>query len=253
MNDRADPAMQALGHCQFVLVGTSHPGNIGAAARAMKTMGLHRLVLAGAGCVVDDQARATAAHAGDVLDAAGHHADLPAAVAGATLVLGLTARTRRDGVPALDPPAAAALALAEGGPVAVLFGRERTGLTNRELECCHRLVHIPANPDYPALNLAAAVQIMAYELRRQVLAGQGGGPDAGGGAAEAPASARHLAGLFEHLERIVALSGYAGAGRAEVLHRRLRNLFNRARPSVDEVNLLRGVLKRLERRLPPPD
>jgi len=186
-----------------------------------------------------------------VLDGAGRHADLPAAVAGATLVLGLTARPRRDGVPALDPPGAAALALAERGPVALLFGRERTGLTNRELECCHRLVHIPANPDYPALNLAAAVQIMAYELRRQALAGLEATPRDAEGLADAPASGRHLAGLFEQLERLVALSGYAGGRNAEVLHRRLRNLFNRARPGVEEVNLLRGVLKRLERRLPP--
>ncbi|PWG64051.1 RNA methyltransferase [Spiribacter halobius] len=242
--------MAALGQCEFVLVGTSHPGNIGAAARAMKTMGLSRLTLVAPDCEPDAQARATAAHADDLLDAAQHHERLADAVAGATLVLGLTARARRDGVPALDPEGAAALALAETGPVAVLFGRERTGLTNAELGHCHRLVHIPANPEYPALNLAAAVQIMAYTLRRAALAEA---PAPVAMPAEPPASGRHLEGLFEHLEALVAASGYAEGGNAELLHRRLRNLFNRARPTADEVNLLRGVFKRLQRRLPSDD
>lgn len=246
--------MRALDHCEFVLVGTSHPGNIGAAARAMKTMGLTRLALVAPACEPDARSEATAAHAGDVIAAAARHASLDEAVAGATLVLGLTARPRRDGVPALSPEAAAELALAERGPVAVLFGRERTGLTNQELECCHRLVSIPANPDYPALNLAAAVQIMAYALRRGALSGAGAAPDAQAADADAsgePARGRHLAGLFEELEALVAASGYGAGGNAALLQRRLRNLFNRARPTVDEVDLLRGLYKRIRRRLPP--
>ncbi len=231
---------------RFVLVGTSHSGNLGATARAMKTMALAGLDLVAPECLIDAQAEAMAANAGDVLERARSFADLPSAVADSTLVLGLTARPRRDGVPALTPREAAAMMASESGMVSVLFGRERTGLTNEELSSCHRLVHIPANPDYPALNLAAAVQIMAYEVflaaahdPQHALLAQP--------TEMLPATGAHLEGLHQQLEALVVQSGYAARAPHEVMLRRLRNLINRARPSVDEVDLLRGVLKRILR------
>jgi len=230
--------------CRFVLVGTSHSGNLGATARAMLTMALDHLVLVDTQCGVDEQAVAMAAHAAPVLTGADHHDALAPAVADTELCLGLTARPRRDGVPALSPREAAAMIAAESGPVAVLFGRERTGLTNAELACCQRLVHIPANPDYPALNLAAAVQLMAYEIfvaRQAVPGGSVPSPEP----ATPRATGAHLEGLHGQLEALADASGYTRRGPRDVMLRRLRHFINRARPSVDEVDLLRGLLKRL--------
>ncbi|WP_018717285.1 RNA methyltransferase [Arhodomonas aquaeolei] len=238
-----------LDHVQVLLVGTTHPGNVGAAARALKTMGLSRLALVAA-CAVDDHARANAGAATDVLDAATVTADVDTALAGAGRVFGVSARPRRHGVPALSPrDAAAEIAGAPDTPVAVMFGREHSGLTNEEIGRCHRLVHIPANPDYASLNLAAAVQVVCYELR---LAAAGAAlPTAG--VDDAPASANHLAGLYDHLARVMAASGYAAAADQKHLMQRLRRLFNRAVPEHTEVNILRGILAAVERRLPPPD
>ena len=234
--------------CRFVLVATSHSGNLGAAARAMLTMRLEQLVLVAPACTLDAQARAMAASAERVLDAASHHARLADALADTTLCLGLTARPRRDGVPALTPRQAAAMLTREPGPAALLFGRERTGLSNDELSHCHRLVHIPANPDYPALNLAAAVQIMAYEIFIAASSARPAAPAAR--VAEdraAAASGAHLEGLHRELERLADASAAPARAPREVLHRRLRNFINRARPSVDEVDLLRGILKHRHR------
>lgn len=228
---------------RFVLVGTSHPGNLGATARAMKTMALTDLDLVAPECTLDEQAQAMAANADDVLNRARHFSDLSGALADSQLVLGLTARARRDGVPALTPREAAAMITAEAGTVSVLFGRERTGLTNEELAHCHRVVHIPANPDYPALNLAAAVQIMAYEI---FLAGaEEPASMIASTQTPAPATGARLEGLHQALEALVVQSGYAERAPREVMLRRLRNLFNRARPSEEEVDLLRGILKRI--------
>jgi len=227
-------------------VGTTHSGNIGAAARAMKTMAIEQLDLIALECAVDAQAYAMAAHADNVLDNARHFPQLDQALEQSTLTLGLTARARRDGVPALSPREAAAMIALEPGPVSVLFGRERTGLTNDELGACQRLVHIPANPDYPALNVAAAVQLMAYEIYVAALEHQ---PDLAPAQTQDPdqqlASGAHLEGLHRQIEAMVEYSGYSARQPREVLIRRLRHFINRARPSIEEVNLLRGVIKRL--------
>src|SRR5690242_8233019 len=162
-----------FGRVRMVLVGTQHPGNIGSAARALKTMGLSRLVLVAPERFPHAEADALAAGAGDLLLAARVHADPAEALADCRLVLGCTARDRRIALPVLSPREAAARAAAvagAGGEVALLFGRERTGLDNAELQLCHAAVHIPANPDYSSLNLAAAVQVLAYELRLALLA-----------------------------------------------------------------------------------
>ena len=153
---------------RIVLVRTSHPGNIGAAARAMRTMGLAELVLVAPRAHPHAESVAMAAGADDVLEAAPRVETLAEAVADCRLVLGCTARSRRVPLEELSPRAAAArtrAAALAGTEVALVFGRERTGLENDELQLCHAAVHIPANPDYSSLNLASAVQIVAYEWR----------------------------------------------------------------------------------------
>ena len=148
---------------RFILVGTQHPGNIGAAARALKTMGLSKLVLVAPEDHPSDEAFRRAAGADDVLAAAPVFTSLAEAVADCRFVLGCTARSRRVQLEEHAPRAAGerTLAMAAEGPVAMVFGRERTGLFNEELQLCHAAVHIPANPEYSSLNLAAAVQVLA--------------------------------------------------------------------------------------------
>lgn len=232
---------------RLVLVGTTHAGNIGQAARAMKTMGLADLHLVAPVAGIDEQALANAGNATDVLASARLHGTLDEALAGARLVFGLTARGRRHAVPAAAAREAAAEAAAasDAHPVALLFGREHSGLTNDEIDRCHRVVHIPANPDYPVLNVAAAVQVVCYELR---MAGEAG-EDGAAGKREPPAGAEHLEGFYEHLQRVAHASGYVEPNGERLLMRRLRRLFNRARPEHAELNILRGLLAAVERRM----
>lgn len=236
---------------RIVLLGTTHPGNLGSTARAMKTMGLSNLHLVAPLHYPDPRAEAMAGHAVDVLSAARVHESLIAALHGTALVLGLTARPRRLAAAARDARQAA-LEIARASmthPVALLFGREDSGLSNAQLSYCHGVVHIPANPDYPVLNLAAAVQIICYELclagcpRSERDAERPGTDDV------APAPMEDLEGLYGHLQQIMQLSGYSRHRPDDLLMRRLRRLFNRARPEPAEVNLLRGILTAIERRL----
>ena len=168
--------MNTLQNLRIVLVGTQHPGNIGSAARAMKTMGLSALHLVAPERFPDPEAVALAAGADDLLAAAPVHADLDAALAGCTFVLGTSARRRHVPLPELSPRDAARqlVEAAARGPVALLFGRERTGLENGELQRCHASVGIPTNPEFSSLNLAAAVQVLCYELRLALLETSGG-------------------------------------------------------------------------------
>ena len=253
---------QLLSRIRVVLVGTQHPGNIGSAARALKTMGLSRLVLVAPERFPHAEADALAAGADDVLAAATLHATLAGAVADCRLVLGCTARSRRIALPEQSPREAAALALAQAGQgceVALVFGRERTGLDNDELQLCHGAVHIPANPGYGSLNLAAAVQVLAYELRMAWL--QAGAADANPAVTAIvaePASHAQLEGLFAQLaETLEAIDFHKGRAPQSAL-RKLRRLFLRAGLDAREVRLLRGVLADAQRmarlageRLPP--
>ena len=161
-----DPKTPRTDSIEVVLVGTSHPGNLGAVARAMKNMGLTRLTLAGARTAITDEAIAIAKHAADVLLDARLVADLPTALADASLVFATTARPRSINLPVIDARTAATHIhqAARTAPVALVFGAERTGLSNEDISWCHTLIEIPAHPAYPVLNLAQAVQIMAYEL-----------------------------------------------------------------------------------------
>ncbi|MDE2070703.1 MAG: RNA methyltransferase [Gammaproteobacteria bacterium] len=231
-------------HIRIVLVEPSHPGNIGAAARAMRTMCLDTLVLVRPARFPDAEANARASGALDVLRRARAVTTLDEALQGCALVAGTSARRRDLGPPAITPRACAAR-LCDAPPdvdVALLFGRERTGLTNEELERCHLLVHIPANPEYSSLNLAAAVQILAYEL----LLARGTAPVATDGDA-LPANVEEMEGLYAHLESAAITSGFLDPQQPKHLMRRLRRLFNRAQPDPREINILRGLLTALLR------
>ncbi|MGI8560945.1 MAG: RNA methyltransferase [Luteimonas sp.] len=243
----ADPAIIA-DNVRIVLVGTQHPGNIGAAARAMKTMGLRRLVLVAPERFPHADADAMAAGADDVLAGATLASSLADAVADCRLVLGCTARSRRVALDELSPRAAAATALgfAAEAPVALVFGRERTGLDNYELQLCHAAVHIPASPDYSSLNLAAAVQVLSYELRVALLAT---GPDRVVAPArrESPASHAELEGFFaQFAETLDAIDFHKGRAPQSAL-RKLRRIFLRSDLDAREVRLLRGVLADAQR------
>ncbi len=234
-----------LANISIVLIGTTHPGNIGSSARAMKTMGLSRLRLVAPKRFPSAEAVATAAHAADVLDAAQVYPDLAAALADTGLVIGLSARPRRLSCPVLELRQCAGRALAEaaGRPVALLFGREHSGLTNEELDRCHYLVHIPGNPEYSVLNVAAAVQVVCYELRMAAVEQAAANHQATVGAA-----GEHLEGFYRQLERVCRETGFMGQRNERILMRRLRRLFGRARPDEKEVNILRGMLTFIERR-----
>lgn len=234
---------------RVVLMGTTHPGNIGATARAMKTMGLSRLHLVAPAHFPDPMAQATASNAVDVLNSAHVHEELRTALRGTRLVMGLTARPRRLAAPALDARTCAERLAAESTayPVAILFGREHSGLTNAELSHCHAVVHIPANPAYPVLNLAAAVQIVCYEL---FLAADSTGVRHVARAEDSPiATMEELEGFYCHLQRMILASGYSRHRPEALLMQRLRRLFNRARPEHAELNLLRGIFAAIERQL----
>jgi len=236
-----------LDHLRIVLVGTQHPGNIGAAARAMKTMGLQRLVLVSPERFPHREAEAMAAGAGDVLESALRVQTLAEAVADCGLVLGCTARSRRIALDTVGPREAARRALAvagEGAQVALVFGRERTGLDNDELQLCHAAVEIAANPDYSSLNLAAAVQILAYELRMAALAGMA--PPSGGHAADGATHAQ-LEGLFAHLGQTLDAIDFHKGRAPESALRKFRRIFLRSGLSAREVRLLHGVFADAQR------
>lgn len=246
------PAVSPSRHIRFVLVGTQHPGNIGAAARAMKTMGLSRLVLVAPERALDEDAYRRSAGAEDVLGNAPVHATLAEAVADCTLVLGCTARARRVQLEELLPAAAAARSVAHAaGPaeVAVVFGRERTGLTNEELQLCHLAVHIPSDPEFSSLNLAAAVQVLAYETRLALLQATqtSAAPAAEQGLRDGPASHAQMEGLFGQFGQALEEIDFHKGRSPDSAMRKLRRLFLRASLTEQEVRLLRGILSDAQR------
>ncbi len=264
MNDQSSPDMQHdldpwLERVEIVLCQTSMAENIGAAARAMKTMGLSRLVLVAPRAAVDERARAVATHAADVLDRARIVDDVEKAVADSVAVWATTARSRHLALPLHEGREAAAVvrrqasAAGPGGRVSILFGAERTGLTNAELAVADRLVAIHANPDYPVLNLAQAVQLVGYELFHAAVEG----PEVSGADVGAPPATRgELATLCRRLEGLLEPTGFFAVGGAEAdraarverLMRRLRVMLNRAEPRREEVQILQGMITALERR-----
>lgn len=224
---------------RIVMVQTTHPGNIGAAARAMKNMCLSRLTLVSPLRFPDEQATARASGAEQILDSAAVVGSLDEAVADCSLVIGSSARLRSAAWPLLTPREAAALAVTEAAaaPVAFVFGRESSGLSNAELDRCTHLVHIPTNPDYSSLNVAMAIQVISYELLLASQTAQAVEP-----VEREPANHAEMEGLFGHLEQALADLEFTDARRAGSLMRRLRRLFHRAAPDRVEVNILRGIL-----------
>lgn len=227
-----------LDQVRIVLVETSHPGNIGAAARAMKTMGLSDLWLVQPRFFPDDKATARASGADDLLRDARVVGSLPEAIEDCIAVCGTSARQRTLGWPVLDPHQSAERLIerASGGPVAVVFGREKSGLSNDELDHCEWLLHIPTNPDYRSLNLAMAVQVLAYEIRRAAFAAT---PEL---QASELAPAAEMERLYTHLEQVMLETGFLDPKNPRYLMRRLRLLINRSEPDQNEVNILRGFL-----------
>ncbi len=249
---------------KIVLVGTSHPGNIGGVARAMKNMGLAELCLvAPRGKFPHQDAYFRSAGAEDILDQAKVYERLEDAVADCTLVAGSSARSRHIPWPLLNPRELAGrleeeLAHSEHR-VALVFGREDRGLSNEELHLCHLHVHIPCNPDFSSLNLAAAVQVLTYELRMAMLAAEAKQqtPEAvQKGLEEQPfgtewdvpfANAETLEHFFKHLEDTLVDINFHNPDKPRQLMSRLRRLYLRARPDTMEVNMLRGILTLTQR------
>lgn len=234
-----------LDRIRVVLSHTSHPGNIGAAARAMKTMGLTRLVLVNPKFFPDPQAEAMAAGATDVLAAAQVCATLEEALAGTTFSTAMTARRRGLAVePLWAREAAGELAVLSGTQqVALVFGNETAGLSNEEVSLCTRWAKIPTDPQSSSLNLAQAVQVLCYELRMAAV--DIGAPprikDAG-----RPASHEDVEGLMEHLERAAIGAGFLDPAAPKRLMPRMRRMFARAGLEQEEVNILRGMLSAFE-------
>nr|WP_254215642.1 RNA methyltransferase [Burkholderia multivorans] len=243
---------------RFVLVEPSHPGNVGAAARALKTMGFSRLVLVAPRVPhvqSDPEAIAMASGADDVLASAHVVPTLGEALSGVQWSIALTARTREYGPPRLAPRAAAAHARTqvESGDIALVFGNERTGLANEHVEQCSALAHIPANPAYSSLNLAQAVQVLAYELRVAFLE-QASEP------AQQPAAdtgtlaqSDEIERMYLHLENALIALDFLDPRNPKKLMPRLRRLFARTGLEREEVNILRGIAKHILLKSRTPD
>lgn len=229
---------------RIVLVNTSHPGNIGGAARAMKNMGLSELYLVEPKEYPSDQAVWRAAGAVEVLEGAVVVPTLEDAVADCGLVVGTSARERRIPWPLLSPRECADKVWAEATEhkVAIVFGREDRGLTNEELHRCNYHVHIPANPGYSALNLATAVQVISYEIRMTALAAEAGKPVTFDDWDMPPADNKSVELYYEHLQQTLETIGFLEPSNPRQTMTRLRRLYNRARLDEMELNILRGML-----------
>lgn len=241
-----------LSHIRIILLDTTHPGNIGGVARAMKNMGLERLVLVNPCEFPAAAATARAAGADDVLSNAQVYVTLDDALAGCRLVVGTSARLRTISWPMLAPPAAAQklVAAAANAPVALLFGPERTGLSNEQLDRCHYLVSIPANPKFSSLNLACAVQVMAYELWLAAGGSEASTETAEEGSASSLVGADDLQRFYRHMEEVLVQIQFLDPKNPRKLMRRLTRLYNRARLDNNELNILRGILTAVQQGWP---
>lgn len=236
-----------LDNVRIILIGTSHPGNIGSAARAMKTMGLSNLVLVDPECEVDGKSKALSAGATDVLEDHQVFATLDEAIADCGLVIGASARPRTLDWPMLDPREMGEKVVIEGAkyPVALVFGRENSGLTNEELHKCHFHVFIPANPEYSSLNLAMAVQTLCYETRMAFLATKAYPEQQ-----EEYPLAEEIEGMFNHLEQTLVDTRFIVPAHPGLVMTKLRRFFNRARPEIKELRMWRGILSSIQKSLP---
>ncbi len=251
--------IDAAGHSlfqrlRFVLVETSRPGNIGSAARAMKTMGFSELVLVNprqADPLNDEEAIALASGATDVLSGARIVGSLDEALSGCNYSVALSARLREFSPPLYEPRAlahrlAAEMAANDKLQAALVFGNERFGLSNEQVEKCGAMVSVPANPAYSSLNLSQAVQVLAYECRMAALAGMPGTTAAPStGFKGELASAEQVEGMFRHLEQALIDIDFLDPDNPRKLMPRLRRLFSRTQLETEEVNILRGIATQL--------
>lgn len=229
---------------RIILVATSHPGNIGSTARAMKTMGLHRLYLVSPKIFPDPRAHELAAGADDILQQAIITDSLKDALKGCQLVFATSARSREITLPVLTPAESATLVAETPEPteIAIVFGREHAGLTNDELLYCNYHINIPSDPAFSSLNLAQAVQIMAYELRMKLLS-----PVVDVGISrDSQATVEEVEQFYTHLREVLLEIDFLKPSNPRKLLLRLRRLFNRARLEHMEVNILRGILTHIQ-------
>jgi tRNA (cytidine32/uridine32-2'-O)-methyltransferase len=242
-----------LDKVKIILVNTSDCRNIGSAARAMKTMGLSELVLVDPIEMPNGQAQALAAGATDVLAGAKVVSSLSEAIEGCGLVVGTSARSRTLPWPMLEPRGCGEKLIAEASeyPVALVFGRESSGLTNEELQLCHFHVQIPANPEYSSLNLAMAVQTLSYEVRTSYLLSLEKGYKANAKAKseddELYPVVEETERFYQHFESTLLKTGFIIPNHPGLIMTKLRRLFNRARPDMKEIKMMRGILASVER------
>ena len=234
------------------MVETTHPGNIGAAARAMKNMQLTKLALVNPKCPIGQRAYSRASGANSVLDDLQRYPALPEAVADCHLVIGTSARMRSLSWPQLQPTelGSRAAALADDQKMAIVFGREHAGLTNEELQHCHYTVNIPTNPEFSSLNVASAIQVISFEIYQQYRQ-QLDLPEViveeNSEAQEAFATSAELEGYFDHLQQVMIKTGFLDPENPRQMMKRLRRLYQRAQPTQNEVNILRGILSSVEK------
>ena len=249
---RHSSLMNSPPHIKIVLVNTSHPGNIGATARAMKNMGLSRLALVNPVEFPSGVAVGRAASALDVLEQAEVVNTLGEAIADCALVIGSSARSRSLPWPMLTPEQSTAKLIKESqsAKVALVFGREDSGLNNEELQLCHFHVQIPASPEYSSLNLAAAVMVLCYEIRRAVLRDEEADDKAEDEYWDQErATVEQVEYFYEHLERVLVEIDFHDLDNPRQLMQRMRRLFGRVRIDAMEMNILRGVLTNIEHKI----
>ncbi|WP_370294205.1 tRNA (cytosine(32)/uridine(32)-2'-O)-methyltransferase TrmJ [Thalassolituus sp.] len=242
-----------LNQIRIVMVNTTHSGNIGAAARAMKNMGLSRLYLVDPIAAVDEEAIQRSSRAEDILDNVVITATLEEAIADCGLVVGTSARSRSIPWPLMSPRQCAdraAQAAAAGNEIAVVFGRESRGLTNEELHLCHAHVHIPTDEAFSSLNVAQAIQVLCYELRLASLPAENDSADEARWGVDwdyPMATHEQLNGMLQHMEKTLVEIGFLDPNTPKQLMSRMRRLFQRAAPDRMEINILRGMLVAVER------
>jgi TrmH family RNA methyltransferase len=232
---------------KIVLVGTTHPGNIGATARAMKTMGLDQMDLVKPKIYPDADATARASGADDILAAARVHQNFPEAISDCHFVFGTSTRSRSIPWPLYTPAKAAEQTwdlIVEGARVAIVFGRESSGLANEELELCNAMIKIPTNPEFSSLNIASAVQIISYEIRKKMLESE---PQLEQESAKTPqASVEQIQQLYDHLQQCLTDIGYFDPEKPRRLMRRLKRVINRSQIDANEYNIVRGILSAIQ-------
>ena len=242
-----------LQNIRIVMVHTSHTGNMGAAARAMKVMGLTDLALVNPKSTPDDQAVAMSSNATDILHSATIVDNLKDAISDCQLVVGTSARQDRTLTWDIQDSRSCGELIAKHAStnkakVAILFGRESSGLTNEELALCQHLVHIPTNPDYSSLNIASAVQILAYECRLAALAlATTSATKENSKEEDEWVTADDLDGYFEHLKKVMIDINFIDPKNPRYLIPRLRRLYARSGISRSEMNILRGMLTAIQK------